>query len=81
MPPHYDSLLAKLIVHGADRAEALARLRGALARCGSTGVATTSACTRRCRPTPSSPRAASDTDFFAALPGPHQTRAREGANG
>jgi acetyl-CoA carboxylase, biotin carboxylase subunit len=41
VPPGYDSLLAKLIVSGADRAEALARLRGALARCEITGVATT----------------------------------------
>jgi acetyl-CoA carboxylase biotin carboxylase subunit len=30
IPPFYDSLLGKLIVHGADRAEALARLRAAL---------------------------------------------------
>ena len=29
--PSYDSLMAKLIVHGADRAEALARLRAAVA--------------------------------------------------
>jgi acetyl-CoA carboxylase biotin carboxylase subunit len=29
--PHYDSLLAKLIVYGADRAEALARARAAVA--------------------------------------------------
>jgi acetyl-CoA carboxylase biotin carboxylase subunit len=29
--PHYDSLLAKLIVHGADRAQALARARAAVA--------------------------------------------------
>ncbi|MDQ1626972.1 MAG: acetyl-CoA carboxylase, biotin carboxylase subunit [Actinomycetota bacterium] len=29
--PHYDSLMAKLVVHGADRAEALERARGALA--------------------------------------------------
>jgi acetyl-CoA carboxylase, biotin carboxylase subunit len=28
--PHYDSLMAKLIVHGADRAETLARARAAL---------------------------------------------------
>jgi acetyl-CoA carboxylase biotin carboxylase subunit len=40
VPPHYDSLLAKLIVHGADRAAALARLRGALARCEIDGVTT-----------------------------------------
>ncbi len=29
----YDPMIAKLIVHGADRAQALARLRGALAEC------------------------------------------------
>ncbi|HEX6470663.1 MAG TPA: biotin carboxylase N-terminal domain-containing protein [Streptosporangiaceae bacterium] len=41
IPPQYDSLLAKLVVHGADRAEALARLRAALARCVIGGVPTT----------------------------------------
>jgi len=30
MPPHYDSLIAKLIVHGKDRTEALLRMRRAL---------------------------------------------------
>ena len=29
--PHYDSLMAKLVVHGADRAQALARARAAVA--------------------------------------------------
>ena len=41
VPPGYDSLLAKLIVNGRDRADALARLRGALARCEIEGVVTT----------------------------------------
>jgi acetyl-CoA carboxylase, biotin carboxylase subunit len=41
VPPGYDSLLAKIIVSGRDRADALARLRSALARCEITGVATT----------------------------------------
>ncbi|MFM9589153.1 acetyl/propionyl/methylcrotonyl-CoA carboxylase subunit alpha [Streptomyces scabiei] len=40
VPPYYDSLLAKLIVHGRDRADALVRLRGALARCTVDGVST-----------------------------------------
>jgi acetyl-CoA carboxylase biotin carboxylase subunit len=40
VPPHYDSLLAKLIVHGPDRPAALARLQGALRRCQIAGVAT-----------------------------------------
>jgi acetyl-CoA carboxylase biotin carboxylase subunit len=30
IPPYYDSLVAKLIAHGHDRAEAIARMRGAL---------------------------------------------------
>jgi len=41
VPPSYDSLLAKLIVSGRDRPEALARLRAALAHCEIGGVATT----------------------------------------
>ncbi|HEY3646909.1 MAG TPA: biotin carboxylase N-terminal domain-containing protein [Streptosporangiaceae bacterium] len=41
VPPQYDSLLAKLVVSGTSRAEALDRLRGALARCEIGGVATT----------------------------------------
>lgn len=40
VPPFYDSLLAKLIVHGADRAQALERLRHALAHCELAGVST-----------------------------------------
>ncbi|HEY7488730.1 MAG TPA: biotin carboxylase N-terminal domain-containing protein [Streptosporangiaceae bacterium] len=40
IPPYYDSLVAKLIVRGADRADALAKLRGALARCEIRGVET-----------------------------------------
>ena len=41
VPPQYDSLLAKLVASGTDRAQALARLRGALARCEIGEVATT----------------------------------------
>lgn len=40
VPPFYDSLLAKIIVHGADRAAALSRLGGALAACHVDGVET-----------------------------------------
>ena len=40
VPHFYDSLLAKLIVAGADRGQALSRLRSALARCRIGGVAT-----------------------------------------
>jgi acetyl-CoA carboxylase, biotin carboxylase subunit len=40
VPPHYDSLLAKVIAHGADRAGAVSRLRRALERCEIGGVTT-----------------------------------------
>ena len=40
VPPFYDSLLAKIIVHGPDRAGALERLRGALTACTVAGVET-----------------------------------------
>ncbi len=38
--PHYDSLVAKLIVHGATRTEALARLRIALSEFAIGGIET-----------------------------------------
>jgi acetyl-CoA carboxylase biotin carboxylase subunit len=41
VPPYYDSLLAKLIVHGTDRADALARARTALDLLRIDGVITT----------------------------------------
>jgi acetyl-CoA carboxylase biotin carboxylase subunit len=41
VPPFYDSMLAKVIVHGTDRDEALARSRRALAELEIEGVATT----------------------------------------
>jgi acetyl-CoA carboxylase biotin carboxylase subunit len=41
VPPHYDSLIAKLIVHGATRNECLMRLRRALEEFVIGGVATT----------------------------------------
>ncbi len=40
VPPFYDSMIAKLIVHGDDRAQAVARLRAALNFFAIEGVAT-----------------------------------------
>jgi acetyl-CoA carboxylase biotin carboxylase subunit len=40
VPPYYDSLLAKVIAHGRDRGEALARMRAALADLQIEGVRT-----------------------------------------
>ncbi len=41
IPPDYDSLVAKIIAYGADRTEAIARMRRAFAECVITGVKTT----------------------------------------
>ncbi len=41
VPPYYDSLVAKVITHGADRAEALARMRRAMAEFIVEGIKTT----------------------------------------
>jgi acetyl-CoA carboxylase biotin carboxylase subunit len=47
VPPFYDSLLAKVIAHGRDRADAMARMREALGRFEVGGVETTIAFHRR----------------------------------
>ena len=41
IPPYYDSLAGKLIVHGRDRAEAVARMRRALGELVVGGIETT----------------------------------------
>jgi acetyl-CoA carboxylase biotin carboxylase subunit len=41
VPPYYDSLLAKLVTHGKDRAEAVARMRRVLDECIIEGIKTT----------------------------------------
>jgi acetyl-CoA carboxylase biotin carboxylase subunit len=41
IPPFYDSMIAKLICHGADRSEAIARMRRALDECVIEGVPNT----------------------------------------
>ncbi|PZV36247.1 acetyl-CoA carboxylase biotin carboxylase subunit [Mesorhizobium kowhaii] len=40
VPPHYDSLVAKLLAHGATRAEAIRRMSGALGEMDAVGIAT-----------------------------------------
>jgi acetyl-CoA carboxylase biotin carboxylase subunit len=40
VPPNYDSMIGKLIVHGADRAQAIARMRVALSEMVVDGIRT-----------------------------------------
>ncbi|RWN29203.1 MAG: acetyl-CoA carboxylase biotin carboxylase subunit [Mesorhizobium sp.] len=40
VPPHYDSLVAKLLAHGVTRAEAIRRMSGALGEMEAVGIAT-----------------------------------------
>ncbi|MCF0253276.1 MAG: acetyl-CoA carboxylase biotin carboxylase subunit [Duodenibacillus sp.] len=47
VPPHYDSMIGKLIVHGPDRAAALSRMRVALSEVAVEGIKTNVALHRR----------------------------------
>jgi len=47
IPPHYDSMVAKLIAHGSNRTEALARMRRALDTLVVEGIKTTAPLHRR----------------------------------
>jgi acetyl-CoA carboxylase biotin carboxylase subunit len=64
VPPHYDSLLAKLVVHGTDRADALARARAALGLLRIEGVVTTAPLHRALLDDPELTAGGVDTAFF-----------------
>jgi acetyl-CoA carboxylase biotin carboxylase subunit len=64
VPPHYDSLLAKVITHDGHREQALLAMRGALARCEVAGVATNIAMHRRLIATPEFRRGGVDTGYL-----------------
>jgi acetyl-CoA carboxylase biotin carboxylase subunit len=69
---HYDSLIAKLIVHGQTREEALARMRRALEECVVEGIKTTIPLHRRIFDDPDFQKGRFSTSFlerfFAAYP-------------
>jgi acetyl-CoA carboxylase biotin carboxylase subunit len=64
VPPFYDSLLAKLIVHGTDRADALARARAALDLLRIDGVTTTVPVHQALLASPEFQAGGVDTAFF-----------------
>jgi acetyl-CoA carboxylase biotin carboxylase subunit len=66
--PYYDSLLAKLVVHGETRAAAIERLRGALEAFTVEGVKTNLPLHRRIAASEGFARGELDTQFLARLP-------------
>ncbi len=67
VPPFYDSLLGKLIVHGASREEAVVRLQSALARIRIEGVPTTAGLHARIAADPRFAAGGVDTGFLTGL--------------
>jgi biotin carboxylase len=59
VPPYYDSLIAKLIVHGCDRAEAIAKMERALSQFVVQGIETSIPLHQAIFPTPASAPASS----------------------
>ncbi len=68
IPPYYDSLVAKLITHGEDRAHAAARMRRALAEMEVEGIRTTIPLHRRILRSPEFLAGGFDTGFLTRLP-------------
>ena len=71
--PHYDSLIAKLIVHGATREEALARMRRALDECVIEGIKTTIPLHRRILDDPDFQKGRFSTAFLERFSSPPPT--------
>jgi acetyl-CoA carboxylase biotin carboxylase subunit len=67
VPPNYDSLMGKLIVHGADRDETIARTAKALAALNIEGVATTAPLHARIMANKRFADAKIDTRFFEEM--------------
>jgi acetyl-CoA carboxylase biotin carboxylase subunit len=72
VPPYYDSLLAKLIVHGTDRTDALARTRAALDLLRIEGVTTTVPVHQALLADPEFCAGGVDTAFFERFLSAHQ---------
>ena len=72
VPPYYDSLLAKLIVHGTDREDALTRARAALGLLRIEGVTTTVPVHQALLADPEFSAGGVDTAFFERFLGTQQ---------
>lgn len=69
IPPHYDSMIGKLITHGRDRNEALARMNRALSEYYITGVKTTIGLLQAILQDPNFRKGSYDTGFIERLMG------------
>ena len=69
IPPYYDSLIAKLITHGRDRAEAIARMRRALEMFVIEGIKTSIPLQRRILADPEFVAGRLDTHFIERMLG------------
>lgn len=67
IPPQYDSLIAKLLAHGADRSSAIARMEAALASTRIEGIATTMPLHARILAHPDFQAGAFDTSWLSTL--------------
>lgn len=67
IPPHYDSMIGKIITHGCDRAEAIERMRRALHETRIEGIATTLAFQHRMLSHPRFRRGGVDTHFLESM--------------
>ena len=78
VPPNYDSLVAKLLVHGPNRAEALATMRRALDEFVVEGIQTTIPLLRRIFRDPDFLEARVDTTWVERVLMPPRPAPREG---
>ncbi len=74
IPPYYDSLIAKLIAHGRDRSEAIARMHGALDGFVVQGIKTTIPLHKRILADPEFVAGKFDTHFLERLLGARGTK-------
>jgi acetyl-CoA carboxylase biotin carboxylase subunit len=83
VPPYYDSLMAKIISHGRDRAEAVARLRQAIAETHIEGVRTNLGFHAEVLGDPEFQAGGMDTGFLQRFleRGSFETPARAGSSG
>jgi acetyl-CoA carboxylase biotin carboxylase subunit len=81
VPPFYDSLLGKIIAHGRDRAQALARLRAAVSVTRIDGIQTNLALHAEILADPEFMSGGVDTGYLARLLGKRPARAAVGHHG